>query len=152
MDPFTCPASVPVKYLQKLYDDGSKYRTVNYVRSAISKLHFGIENKPVGQHPLVRQAVRAVFRLRPPLPKYKVTFDIKPALDYVKQILGQNNTLTLKLLTFKCLFLIALHSISRVNSLSKLGANIAEHQGNLIFPLLSIEKQARGNKYVTSVY
>ena len=123
------------------------YRTVNFNRSAISKLHMGFGNNPIGQHPLIKQVVRAVFRLRPPLPRYKVTFDIKPALTYMKQILGNNNILNVKLLTYKCLFLIAFHSFSRVSTMSKLGSGIEEHQGHIIVPLLSAEKQARGHTH-----
>ena len=121
------------------------YRTVNYNRSAISKLHIGFGNNPIGQHPLIKQVVRAVFRLRPPLPRYKVTFDIKPALTYMKQILGNNNILNVKLLSYKCLFLIAFHSFSRVSTICKLGSGIEEHRNHLIVPLLSAEKQARGH-------
>ena len=109
-----------------------------------SKLHAGFDGVPAGQHPLVKQAVKAVFRLCPPLPKYTSTFDIRPVLVYVKQILGNNELLTLKLLSFKCLFLLSFHSLCRVDSLSKLGAQVEESEGHLIVPLMSLEKQARG--------
>ena len=44
--------------------------------------------------------------------KYKVTFNIKPALVYLKVILWNNDLLNLKFLSYKCLLLIAFHSIS----------------------------------------
>ena len=144
VDPFTAPVSIIIKYLRKIFNDGAAYRTINYARSAISKLHIGFGDMPIGQHPLIKQTVRAVFRLRPPLPRYKSTFDIRPALTYMKQILGNNSILNLKLLSYKCLFLIAFHSFSRVSTVCKLGAGIEEHQDFLIVPLLSTEKQARG--------
>ena len=148
IDPFTCPANIIVKYLKKIYDDGAKYRTVNYVRSAISKLHIGFGDLPAGQHALVKKAVQAVFRLRPPLPKYKTTFDIGKVLTYVQQILGNNELLPIKLLSCKCLFLLSFYSISRMNSMSKLGSALEESQEHVVVPLLSLEKQARGNTIV----
>ena len=75
--------------------------------------------KSVGEHPLVAQAVRAVFRLRPPLPKYKATFDINPVLHYVAN-LKPLNSLDLKTLSHKALFLVSYTSLSRLNSVSSL--------------------------------
>ena len=62
IDPFTASQATIVKYLRKLFDDGARYRTVNYVCSTISKLHTGFGGVPAGQLPLVRQAVKSVFR------------------------------------------------------------------------------------------
>ena len=72
-----------VKYVRHLYESGAEYSTVNFHRSAISKFHVGIYGIPMGEHPLVSQAVKAVFRLRPPLPQYQSTFDIVPVLVYI---------------------------------------------------------------------
>ena len=99
VDPFTCPPNIIVKYIKQIYDNGAKYRTVNYVRSAVSKLHVGFGDLPAGQHALVKKAVQAVFRLRPPLPKYKTTYDIGKVLTYVQQILGNKDLLPIKLLS-----------------------------------------------------
>ena len=64
VDPFTCPPAVVVKYLRQLSESGAEYSTVNVHRSSISKFHAGFAGKPVGEHPLVSQAVKAVFRLK----------------------------------------------------------------------------------------
>ena len=61
VDPFTAPVPIIIKYLRKLYNDGAMYRTVNFSRSAISKLHMGFGNNPIGEHPLIKQVVRAVL-------------------------------------------------------------------------------------------
>ena len=128
-----------------MYNEGAKYRTINHARCAISKFHEGYNGKPAGQHQLVSQSVKSVFRLRPPLPKYKHTFDVKPILLYIKQILGNNDILTLRMLTFKCLYLISFSSIARISTLSILGADIEEHQDHVVVPLLSLEKHAKGD-------
>ena len=134
VDPFACPPAIIVKYLRAMYERGSQYRSINFIRSSISKLHQGF----------VKQACKAVFRLRPPLPKYKTTFNMKPVLQYVVTILGNNHLLTLKWLTFKTIFLIAFSSLSRVSTISRLGSSIEEYPDHLIVPILSLEKQARG--------
>ena len=82
-DPLTCPPAIVVKYVRHLYEAGAEYSTVNYHRSAISKFHVRIHGIPIGEHLLVSQAVKAVFRLRPPLPQYQSTFDIVPVLAYI---------------------------------------------------------------------
>ena len=118
--PFSCSPSIVVKYLRKKYENGSSYSTVNLHRCAISKLHTGFGGSSIGEHPLVSQAVKAVFRLRPPLPKYRTVFDISTVLDYVAS-LEPLQTLPLKQLTLKTLFLISFSTISRVSSCARMG-------------------------------
>ena len=144
VDPFTCSPAVIVKYLRAMFEKGSQYRTINFIRSSISKLHQGFGLLLAGEHPLIKQACKAAFRLRPPLPKYKTTFKMKSVLEYVATILGNNDLLTLKWLTMKTIFLIAFSSLSRVSTISRLGFSIEEHPAHIIVPILSLEKQARG--------
>ena len=126
-DPFTCSPAIIVKYLRMLYESGSAYSTVNYHRSSISKFHRGFGNTLAGTHPLVSQAVRAVFRLRPPLPKYRSTYDISIVFDYIVA-LPENCLLSLKSLSFKTLFLLTASIISRVSSVARLGSRIHFNQ------------------------
>ena len=123
VDPFTCPPSVVVKYIRHMYNANSQYRTVNHHRSSISKFHMGVNGVPIGSHPLVCQAVKAVFRLRPPLPKYMTTFDITKVFNYIKK-LPPNEELSLKQLSYKALFLLISACISRVSSVSSLGPTV----------------------------
>ena len=112
-----------VKFLRVKYEKGATYGTINLLRSAISKYHCGYNGNSAGEHPLVCQSVRAVFRLRPPLPQYKATFDIGPVLSYVAS-LEPLEDLDLKLLTLKAFFLVTTCSISRVSSVSRLLAKV----------------------------
>ena len=98
--PFSCSPSIVIKYLRQKFESGAAYSSINYHRSAISKFHCGFDNNLIGEHPLVRQAVKVAFRLRPPLLKYKATFDIVPVLAYVEG-LSPLNELSLKLLLYK---------------------------------------------------
>ena len=140
-DPLTCAPAVVVKYLRNLFESGAEYSTVNFHRSGISKFHVGIDGIAIGEHPLVSQAVKAVFRLRPPLPKYQSTFDIVPVLAYVQSL--PTTTISLQLLTFKTLFLTIYSSISRVSSVARLGPSLQEHRDSVVLHFVSLEKQAR---------
>ena len=142
VDPISCPPSIVVKYIRKMYNAGAAYMTVNHHRSAISKFHQGFDGQTVGSHELVRKAMRSVFRLRPPLPKYKCTFDIVPVLQYISE-LPANNLLSLKLLTKKTLLSTIYDSLSRVSSISRLGPVVSEHRDHVITHLHHLEKQAR---------
>jgi hypothetical protein len=115
-DPLTCSPAVIVKYLRSLYESGAQYRTVNSHRSAISKFHCGWAGIPIGKHPLMCQAVKAVFHLRPPLPKYQTTFDIGPVLDYVGAMPPYAD-MDLKILTMKTVFLTSFSTLSRSSCL-----------------------------------
>ena len=124
LDPTRCTPEDIARYLMFLYENGAKYSSVNLARSAISKFHKGFDGVPAGQNKIVCNAVKAVFRLIPPLPKYVATFDVALVLDYLKS-LPANPQLSLKLLTYKTLFLLTVASISRVSSMAKLGPNLS---------------------------
>ena len=120
-------------FIKSLFDDGASYNSVNVARSAISKHHVGFDGVSAGSHPIVCKAVKAVFRLRPPLPKYQTTFDIQMVFDYIKS-LQPNPLLSLKLLTYKTLFLLTSSSISRVSSVSVLGPDILVYKVSGSYP------------------
>ena len=127
LSPTSCNPEEIAKYIQFLYTSGSKYSTVNLARSAISKYHDGFNGTPAGQHKMVCNAVKAVFRLRPPLPKYKTTYDVSIVLDYIKS-LPPNSELSLKMLSYKALFLITIATISRVSSVRSFGSSLQYFQ------------------------
>ena len=130
-----------VKYIRCLYEEGAKYSTVNGHRSAISKFHVGVHGVPMGEHPLVSQAVKAVFRLRPPIPRYRTTFDIVPVLAYARSL--PTASIPLKLLSFKTLLLVIYSSISRVSSMARLAPSLQETRDAAVLTLQSLEKQSR---------
>ena len=141
VDPMSCPPSVIVKYLRQLSESGAEYSRVNFHRSGISKFHQGLAGSPIGEHPLVSQAVKAVFRLKPPLPKYQSTFDIVPVLNYVRSL--DTHTISLQLLAFKTLLLSIYSCISRVSSMARLGPSLTVHRDSVVLHLVNLEKQAR---------
>ena len=95
---YSCSPEVILRFLKSLHDKGSSFSLINAARSAISKYHIGFKGTLAGQHILVYQAVKAVFRLNPPLPKYQSTYDIQWVFTHIKSL---QPPLTLKELTYK---------------------------------------------------
>ena len=52
-DPVSCPVSDILTFLAEQFSQGKEYRSINVLRSAISSAHCHIDDKPVGQHPLI---------------------------------------------------------------------------------------------------
>ena len=121
--PTSCGPDIIARYIKHLFDSGCSYSSVNGARCAISKHHVGYDGMSAGSHKLVSMAVKSVFKQRPPLPKYKTTFDITVVLTYL-QSLPNNKDLSLKLLSYKALFLLTISSISRMSSAARLGSNL----------------------------
>ena len=82
----SCGPMTIAGYLKHLFDEGCSYSTINLARSAISKYHNGYNGVSAGSHKLVCNAIKACFRLRPPLPRYKTTYDITFVLNYLKSL------------------------------------------------------------------
>ena len=127
VDPYTCSPSYLVKFLRSKFESGASYQTICFYRSAVSKFHVGHGTLPLGQHHLVNKAIRAAFRLRPPLPKYKKTFDMNPVLNFIAN-LGPLEELSLKMLTLKTFLLVTFTTISRVSSVARLRKEVQETQ------------------------
>ena len=103
-----------VKFILHLYDSGVSNSVVGTAVSAISKYHIVDANTglTMGQHPLVSTAKKAFWQLKPPIPKYHGTYDVNIVLRYIEN-LGQNETLTMKQLSEKTVFLVAFSTLSR---------------------------------------
>ena len=113
VQPITCSVAVIVKYIRHRFEEGASYSTMNVAKSAISKYHcFLPGNTPVGTDQLVQKAMKSFFKLRPPLPKYRSTFDVTIVMRYVMDM-GPAADLDLKCLTYKTLFLVAFSTLSR---------------------------------------
>ena len=135
----TCPPSVLVKFVRHLHESGANYQTINHYRSAISKFHEGFQGQTAGMHPLVKQAMKAAFRLNPPLPKYQHTFDIQNLLNYLKTW-PPNENLSFKLLSYKTLILTIYSTLSRVSSIAALGPTVTENRDHVVLHLHYLEK------------
>ena len=82
-----------------------------------------VEGVPIGQHPLVAQLMKGVYKLRPPKPQYTYTWDVDMVTKYIEK-LGDNTDLPLRKLTLKLALLMALTVASRTLELQALDLKI----------------------------
>ena len=118
-DPFSGPVSAVANFLVSLFQDGYQYNSVNAYRSAISSVHEKVDGVPVGQHPVITRLIKGVFNERPLVPRYSNTWDLQRVLSHLES-LGQSESLSLKALSFKTVFLLAITRPSRSADLSQL--------------------------------
>lgn len=110
-------ASIPdvIDFLTKSFETGCQYGTLNSYRSALSMILGPNISKDDG----MQRFFKGVFRLRPPVPKYSVTWDTNVVLDYLCA-LDINEELSLENISKKCVTLLALTIAHRVQNFSKI--------------------------------
>ena len=118
INPISVSLNVILEFLKDQFKDGKAYRTINVYRSALSAVLPEIDANSVGAHPLVCQLLKGIFHLRPPEPKYSNTWSVSQVLTYIKS-LGNNEGLSLKLLSLKLVTLLALTAPDRSSDLAK---------------------------------
>ena len=105
-----------LNFLASHFEAGLEYRTLNVYRSASSATHPQIEGYNVGEHPLVVQLLKGIFNSRLPVPRYTSTWDVNIVTSYLEG-LGSNAQLSLKQLSKKLTFLLAITSAERGSEL-----------------------------------
>ena len=103
-------------FLSSQFEAGLEYRALNVYHSGLSATHPHIEGYNVGEHPLVVQLLRGIFNSRPPTPRYTYTWDVSTVKSYLES-LGPNEQLSLKHLSRKLAFLLAITSAERGSEL-----------------------------------
>jgi integrase len=105
-------------FLANLYKSGLGYSSINTTRSALSSVFGKINNCEVGSHKLLNQFMKGVSRLRPPCPKYSITWDASQVLDLLKS--WDTDNCSMLELSYKLLSLLALVTGQRVQSLASI--------------------------------
>ena len=106
-------------------------------------MHKWMDSIPVGQHPLVTRMLKGAFNERPPLPRYFTFWDVGIVIRYLKQ-LGDNKSLSLRLLTIK---LLALARPSRSMDLAKLNISARAFSPlGVVFKAQHLSKQSKPSK------
>lgn len=116
-------ASIPtiIYFLTQRFKSGAQYGTLNSLRSALSL----IIGPTLSKDDRLIRFFKGVFRLRPPLPKYNVTWDTNIVLSYLRTKYP-NEELSLDQLSKKCITLLALTTAHRVQTFSKIVVNNIE--------------------------
>ncbi|CAG7820539.1 unnamed protein product [Allacma fusca] len=106
-----------LQFLQQLYNNGQGYSSLNSARSFLSLVSTGSSGKTVGNDPLISRFMRGIGKQRPPTPRYDSTWDPEVVLTYLRT-LEPLEELSLQLLSFKTIGLIALATAHRVQTFS----------------------------------
>lgn len=133
--------SIPniIQFLTELFDSGAQFGTLNSYRSALSL----VLGKQVSDDDCVKRFFKGVFRLRPALPKYNVTWDTSIVLNFLSNWYP-NTQLTLENLTKKLILLLALVTAHRMQTFSKINiTNIEQHPNNVQIKIPDIIKTSR---------
>ena len=100
----------------------------------------------MGQHPTIIRLLKGAFNQRPPRPKYSITWDVSIVTRYITSM-GENRSLSLKLLSLKLVVLLALSRPSRSHDLSNPDLRyIKLLPDGLQFKPSSLAKQSRPSK------
>ena len=151
-DPFSGPISEVANFLASLYKEGYQYNSVNAYRSAISSVHDKADGVPVGQHPIITRLIKGIFNVRPPIPRYSNTWDVQLVLNFL-QTQGESETLPLKMLTLKNVFLLAITRPSWSADLSQLDTSRMRSGVNgMSFIPSTLAKQSRQGKPIESFF
>lgn len=138
-DVFEAPIPIIIYFLTKLFQSGAQYGTLNTYRGALSLIigsHISTDDR-------IKRFFKGVFRLRPPIPKYEVTWDTTKVLDALSEWYP-NDTLPLEKLTKKCATLLALTTAHRVQTLNKiLVSNIESNSSQITIKIPDLIKTSR---------
>lgn len=113
IDIYNAPVTSILKFLVELFNKGGKYGTINSAKSALS-LILGSDSI---KDPQIRRFMKAVYKLRTPLPKYNITWDPTIVLNYLSNWYP-NEGLSFEILSKKLITLLALVTAHRVQTLS----------------------------------
>jgi len=118
IDPYCVSIMQVSDILAHLYDKGLQYSTINGYRSMLSAVLSCIDGCKVGQHPYIIQMLKGVFNSRPPKTKLVSEWNLLKVLDCLqKKPFEPLNKASLKCVTLKTVFLIAITSFRRCSDL-----------------------------------
>ena len=116
---------------------------MNTARSALSAVVSMPQNNTFGSHPLVCRFMKGVFETKPSLPRYSETWDVNIVINYLAA-LGPPDGLTMKVLTYKVVMLLALLSGQRRQTLHAFDINGMQLDSDkCIFTIRTLLKTSR---------
>ena len=100
-------------FLYSIYAESNSYSMVNTCRSALSSF-IRTQTHKCGEDPLVCKFMQSIHLKIPPTPKYSNMWDIHQVLEPLRKWYP-NDKLSLKLLTIKLVFLMAITNMQRLH-------------------------------------
>ena len=127
------------------YELKREYRTINTHRSTLSSTLAPIDGFNIGQHPLIKRQLKGIFNLRPPQVALFPSWSVQAVLDTLQKW-GPAQKLSLKLLSYKTVTLLALSCAKRVSSLSLLTVRegyLEVSEDKIVLQPFGLEKHSR---------
>ena len=129
VDPIVCNLNSICEFFSDKLKEGKSYNTIAGYRSAISEVHDKVDGVPIGQHSVITKALLAVYKGNPPLTPSDDLIDISPSLTFIVN-LGDNDSMSIRDLSIKTAFLMALVSASRPSDLVRIDATSMKESDN----------------------
>ena len=156
IDPHSPTLSQIADFLAELYQEGLQYRTIAGYRSMLSATLRTYDNYPVGKHPDIIRVIKGVFNSRPPQTRLLPEWDLPSVLEILeKDPFEPLSSTSLKNLTLKTVFLIAITTFRRCSDLQalRLGKAFMKVQGKgITFIRDGLAKQDRQNHFGTKIF
>lgn len=156
IDPTSISLSQVAEFLTYLFHSGLQYRTIAGYRSMLSNILPLIDNQPVGQHPSICRLIKGIFNSRPPVTKLLPEWDLHIVLRMLeKSPFEPIETIDLKELTFKTVFLIAVTTFRRCSDLQALRTEetaMRVQQKGITFIRQGLAKQDRENHFGSKIF
>ena len=140
IDPFDSNVK-GAEFLAEYFHEAVSYSMVNTARSALSSVFLAKYGTPFGKHPLIVRLLRGVFKQRPSLRCYTVTYDVAKVLQYISNSYSE---ISLEFLTKNLAILMCILSGQKSQTRSLLNTNymhVGENQ--FIFYITSLLKATR---------
>ena len=135
-----CDVNLAIEFLTYLFRDKKLgYSAINNARSALSTVIVTGNKDTFGKQPLVSRLLKGMFRERPSLPRYTVTYDADIVLKHLSRISLEN--ITLKQLTLKTVTLLCFLTGQRDQSINEIELNyMYKDEKQLVFYIPTILK------------
>ena len=131
---------------------GKSYSCINTHKAMLLQTLPLLGNKWCNNCNLINRFMKGVFYQKPPLPRYQFTWDVSVVLKFLSGLF-QLQQLSLKLLTFKLVALLALSAAPRAQTLANLHLDYMCKEDSVItftFPQM-LKTSRRGHTFVFQV-
>lgn len=143
LNPLKAPVNAGAEFLADLfYSTKLEYSALNTARSALSAVLEPVDSLSFGKQPIIKRLMRGIFKERPTLPKYTVTYDVD--LVFNRIVNSPLHILDLKTLTFRVATLLCILSGQRSQTLGVMNINFMHKEDTrYIFFISELIKQSR---------
>ena len=143
-------------FLTDLFHEGLQYRTIAGYRSMLSVILPPIDGIKVGQHPDIVRLIKGVFNSRPPQKRLLPEWNLETVLSALqKKPFEPLKKASLKLVTYKTVFLIAISCFRRCSDLQSLRlgeGSVSIQSSGITFSRHGLAKQDREGHYGTNIF